>query len=417
MRELLLGLAIASPASAQVVDSSLAITNVSVVDVVAGVARPGSTVVVRGNRIVAVGPTAAVRVPVEARTIDGSRRFLIPGLWDMHVHLGNAGEESLAEFVKYGVTGVRDMGTERFERLREWRVEILSGARVGPRIVAAGPIVDGPTPNWPLRVTVPDAASARRAVDSLAAVGVDFIKVHQQLTRDAYFAVAAEARRLNIAFAGHVPVVVKGNEAAEAGQRSVEHLTGLPDTRDSTWVPFLRAYKKHGTWMDPTLITYWAIAHHRDSAVINDPRAATISESLKKFWVEQQSAWSGDLSQEGLSGLYRSMKDHLKGVYQEGIPILTGTDLGFVYVYPGSSLHEEMEHLVEAGMRPIDALRAATINPARYLGRDRELGTIEVNKLADMVLLDANPITAISNTKRIRAVVANGRAVDLQGLP
>jgi len=398
------------PSAAQSLDSVIAITNVTVIDVAAGIARPRTTVVVRGNRITAVGP--AVRAPAGAQVIDGTGRFLIPGLWDMHVHLGNAGEESLKEFVAHGVTGVRDMGTEQYEPLRRWRVEILSGARVGPRIVAAGPIVDGPTPNWPLRVTVPDAASARRAVDSLATVGVDFIKVHQQLTRDAYFAVAAEARRLNLHFAGHVPVVVTGVEAAEAGQRSVEHLTGLPDTRDSTWAPTLRAYKKHGTWMDPTLIVYWALAHHRDSAVINDPRAATISESLKKFWVEQRSAWSGDMSTEGLLGLYRGMLSHTRGLYEAGIPIMTGTDLGFVYVYPGSSVHEELEHLVEAGLSPLEALRASTLNPARYFSWERDLGTIAVGKLADLVLLDANPLTAIGNTKRIRAVVANGRLME-----
>ena len=399
-----------STLAAQSSDSTLAITSVTVIDVAAGAARPRTTVVVRGNRISVVGPSTTVRAPAGARVIDGTGRFLIPGLWDMHVHLGNAGEESLKEFVAHGVTGVRDMGVEQYEPLRRWRVEILSGARVGPRIVAAGPIVDGPTPNWPLRVTVPDAASARRAVDSLATVGVDFIKVHQQLTRDAYFAppagvlpVAAEARRLNLHFAGHVPVVVTGIEAVEAGQRSIEHLTGLPGSADSVRRATLAAFKRRGAWMDPTLSVYWALAHHRDSAVVNDPRVRTISASLRKFWDEQQSSWSGDLSPEGLTLLYRSMIADTRAVHGAGIPLLTGTDLGFIYVYPGSGLHEEMAYLVEAGLSPLDALRASTLNPARYFGWERDLGTIAVGKLADLVLLDANPLTAIGNTRRIQA--------------
>jgi imidazolonepropionase-like amidohydrolase len=373
------------------------------------VTRPATTVIIDGNRIRAVGPARSTRPPAGARIVDGSGKFLIPGLWDLHVHLGSAGKEALPQFIGWGVTGVRDMGTEQFEPLRQWRVEILSGRRVGPRIVAAGPIVDGPTPNWPLRVTVRDTADAARIVDSLAAVGVDFIKVHQQLGRETYFAVAARARRLDLAFAGHVPVGVSGIEASNAGQRSLEHGTGVPDAGDSAFASTVAAFRRNGTWISPTLAVYWSMAHLQDSSVLNDARIATLSSSLRDFWVLQKSSWSGDLSIEAFRRNYRQALTNLKALHAAGVPLLASTDLAFINVYPGSSVHEELEHMGEAGLRPIDALRTATLNPARYLDREHELGVIEPGRLADLVLLDANPLLSISNTRRIVAVLANGR--------
>jgi imidazolonepropionase-like amidohydrolase len=351
-------------------------------------------------------------IPAGAQVVDGKSGFVIPGLWDMHVHLGNAGEAALPQFIAHGVTGVRDMGTERFEPLRQWRVEVLAQTRVGPRIVAAGPIVDGQTPNWPLRVTVRDAESARKTVDSLAAVGVDFIKVHQQLSREAYFGVAAEARRLNIPFAGHVPVGVTGVEAAAAGQRSLEHMTGVPGVSEPTFHNVVAAFRRNTTWIDPTLSVYWVMAHRTDSAVINDPRNQLITPGLRQFWDEQQSAWSGDLSIPAMRASLDRMSASVRALQGAGIPLLTGTDLGFIYIYPGSSVHDELERLVAAGLLPLEALRAATLNPARYLGWERELGAVEAGKLADLVLLDANPLDSIRNTRRIRAVIANGRYFD-----
>jgi imidazolonepropionase-like amidohydrolase len=393
-------------------DPVTAITGVTVIDVRAGIARPGSTVVIEGNRIRAVGPAASISPPAGARVIDGTGKYLIPGLWDLHVHLGTAGEEALPFFIASGVTGVRDMGSEQFEPLRQWRVEILSGRRVGPRIVAAGPIVDGPTPNWPLRVTVRDTAEASRTVDSLAGVGVDFIKVHQQLARETYFAVAARARRLDLHFAGHVPVGVSGIEASNAGQRSLEHGTGVPDAVDSAFARTVATFRRNGTWVSPTLAVYWSMAHLTDSSVLNDPRIATLSRSMRDFWEMQKSSWSGDLSLEAFRKNYRQALTNVKALHAAGVPLLASTDLAFINVYPGSSVHEELEHLVEAGLGPLDALRTATLNPARYFAREHELGTVEQGRLADLVLLDANPLQSIQNTRRISVVISNGRVHD-----
>jgi imidazolonepropionase-like amidohydrolase len=394
----------------------LAITGVTIVDIRRGLLLPGSAVILRGNRIIAIGPSAATRPPAGARVIDGRGGFLIPGLWDLHVHLGTAGEGSLPLFIASGVTGVRDMGSEQFAPLRRWGIEALAGARVGPRIVAAGPIVDGPTPNWPLRVTVRDSAEARRTVDSLAIVGVDFIKVHAQLGREAYFGIAAEARRLDLPFAGHVPEPVTGIEASMAGQRSLEHMTGVPSVEDSSFVRTLAAFRGNRTWIDPTLSVYWALAHLTDSAVIDDQRNRFVTPSLRAFWDYQKVGWSGDMSPEPLRKTYLEMLARVHALQRGGIPLLTGTDLGFVYLHAGSGIHDELEHLVEAGLSPAEALRASTLNPARYLGREDDFGTVDRGKLADLVLLDANPLASIGNVRRIRVVIANGRVFDRRAL-
>jgi cytosine/adenosine deaminase-related metal-dependent hydrolase len=221
----LLSAAIAGPAAAQ--SPTLVIRHVNVVDVVAGEVLPDQTVVVRGDRIAAIGASRDLAASTGPRIVDGRGRFLIPGLWDMHVHtVVPSGRPLLALYVANGVTGVRDMAGE-WDTLRHWRAEIASGALVGPRIVASGPYLEGgevPIPH--LLTRTPE--EARLAVDSLARLGVDFIKVHGQLTRDTYFAAARAARERRIPFAGHVARGVTAAEASDSGQRSLEHLLAIP---------------------------------------------------------------------------------------------------------------------------------------------------------------------------------------------
>jgi imidazolonepropionase-like amidohydrolase len=406
-----------APALARCSDEGvIAVRDVAVIDATRGPPKPGQTVLVREGRITAVGPTDRVAVSADARIVDGRGRFLIPGLWDMHVHLGDATEAALPLFVAFGVTGVRDMGSEGFESLRRWRVEALSGARVGPRIVAAGRILDGGT--YPAnRLIVRGEAEARRAVDSLAAAGVDFIKVHEHLDRDSYFGAAAEARKLGIPFAGHVPakddaMVVTGIEAADAGQRCFEHLNFLPFADDGPLQALLTALRKNRTWVTPTLSVYSVMARRGEPDVKNDPRAKYVAQGLKRHWDEQRAGWANGPGPDFYRKFLRRKLDGVRSLRDAAVPLLAGTDVGFPDVYPGSGLHDELEHLVEAGLTPGEALRAATCDAARYLERDRDLGTVETGKRADLVLLDANPLDDIRNTRGIRAVLMNGRLFD-----
>jgi hypothetical protein len=390
-----------------------AITHVNVIDVIHGTAKPDCTVEIRGNRITDIGPSSAITLPPDAQTVDGSGKFLIPGLWDMHVHLGNATEATLPVLVYYGITGVRDMGSPSFETLRQWNVEALSGKRVGPRIVAPGPILGMSPPYfWTWQVHNPE--EARKAVDYLAGIGVDFIKVTQSFDRETYFAVADEASKVGLPLAGHLPLNDDGNgfkvsgvEASNAGQKCFEHLHGIPLPFQPPEPQLIPTLLRNGTWVDPTLTPYWTRAHMDELiAAKDDPRLKYLVPSLR----EEQ--WDPVLGQKRNPSFDRQMlqwrMDQVRMLYHNGIPLLAGTDLGSPYVYPGE-VDKEMELFVEAGLSPLDALRTATINPARYLDREKVLGSVEDGKYADLVVLDANPLDDIHNVEKVNAVVLNGR--------
>jgi hypothetical protein len=386
---------------------------VNVIDVIHGTAKPDLTVVIRGNRIIEIGAASAVTPPATAQVVDARGKFLIPGLWDMHVHLGNATEATLPLLVYYGITGVRDMGSPSFETLRQWNVDTLSGRRVGPRIVAPGPILGMSPPYfWTWQVHNPE--EARKAVDYLAGIGVDFIKVTQTFDRETYFAVADEASKVGLPLAGHLPVnddgngfKVSGEEASNAGQKCFEHLHGIPLPFQPPEPQLIPTLLRNGTWVDPTLTPYWTSAHMDELiAAKEDPRLKHVVPSLR----EEQ--WNPVLGQKRNPAFAQQMlkwrMDQVKMLYQSGVPLLAGTDLGFPYVFPGE-VDKELELFVEAGLTPLDALRTATMNPARYLDRDKVLGSIEPGKFADLVLLNANPLDDIHNVENVQAVVLNGR--------
>jgi hypothetical protein len=389
-----------------------AIVNVTIVDVAAARTIPGMTVILTDNRITAVGPSQTVIVPPGARVIDGRGEFLCPGFWDMHVHLGNATAAALPVFIAFGVTGVRDMGSPRYEVNHALSIEALSGARVGPRIVAGGPILDGSGTDSN-RVIIRTPADARRVVDSLARIHVDFIKVHEHMSRELYFAIAAEARRLSVPFVGHVPAddtsfLVSGIEASNAGQASLEHMFGVPFPADTAFTDLYSTLRANHTWVDPTLVTMWTSSHACDTTVSLSEDITYTSPGLRAFWVSQVPKCPSP-SIRIREFVFNSRMKGIAPLRAAGIPLLAGTDVGFPYVIPGKSLHKELALLVEAGLTPAEALATATSNPARFLGLDNELGAIKPGWLADLVLLRADPLRDISAVSRIETVIANGR--------
>jgi imidazolonepropionase-like amidohydrolase len=429
---------------------ALAITHVTVIDATGAAARPDQTVVIRDGRIVALGK--GVAVPDGADVVDGTGKFLIPGLWDMHAHIaavGPAGAQAYLDlFLANGVTGVREMHAYFPDLIFTLRKEVEAGKRTGPRIVAAGSMIDGPNPSAGGAVPAADAAQARAAVQALKKRGADFIKVHSKLPRDAYFAVADEAKKQGLAFAGHVPEAVSAAEASDAGQRSIEHLTGLwiscsadeqalrKETTEAfragragdiallirLWLkpvdsysePKARAlyerFAKNHTWQTPTLVLVRAIASLDDPRFTADRRVGYMPASLRTFWDPKGPQYQAIT--KGLVNLKPAFKRSVEEVgkmHRAGVEILAGTDTPFPFCFPGFSVHDELALLVEAGLTPMEAVQSATRNPARCLGRLDDLGTIEKGKLADLVLLDANPLEAITNTQRIAAVVVRGK--------
>ncbi len=434
----------AAPAHAQQSPASLAITNVTVVDVEATdtskASKAGQTVLVAGERITAVGPTGSMLLPAATTIVDGRGKFLIPGLWDMHVHMFFDGmrEQMMALFVPNGVTGVRDMGGEQLNELAAIRRSIANGQVVGPRIVAAGPLVDGPKPIHPFSIKVSNAAEGREAVRTLKRDGADFVKPYSLLPREAYFAIAEESKRQALPFAGHVPHVVTAIEASDAGQKSVEHyfyidissaeqelrreFAGSLDkgqrskildraiaTVDDAKVSAIgRRFARNGTWFVPTLIASRGAAFTQDPKYLQDQRRRFLPKQIREWWESEE----GDVSSAAAAQkqlYYAADLRVTRLMHAAGAGILAGSDMVNPNALPGFGLHDELELLVEAGMPPLQALQAATYNPALYLERSEELGSVKPGKYADLILLEANPLERISNTRRISAVFLNGK--------
>jgi imidazolonepropionase-like amidohydrolase len=421
---------------------TIVITDVNIVDVRTGEIRPDQVVIIEKNRIIAVGSRKETRYPRNAPTIlNGRGAFLIPGLWDMHVHLAfgdwfpRADEISLPLFVANGVTGVRDMGSD-LQTVQSWRNEIEAGRLLGPRIMTPGPMLDGPKPRFPSSITVATPEDGRRAVDQLKLSGADFIKLQSLLPRDAVFAIAEEARQQGIPFEGHVPDSVRGSEMANAGMHSFEHLIGIFEGSspledeflkgDKTEAKFLASYDpvrasalaallaKNQTWQCPTLV--W----ERGGNLIDvtDFSKDVRAKYVPAYWKDQTwKKFTEQVKQESNTDNLETRKEFIEKelevvqlLHKAGVPFLAGTDTpSGVYIFPGFSLHEELQRFVAAGFTPLEALQTATLNPARFFQMEDQFGVIEKGKIADLVFLDANPLEDIRNTEKVSGVILNGR--------
>ena len=420
-------------------DKPLALTHLTVVDTETGALMRDATVLIQGTRIVAVGHHLAL--PSNTTRVEARGKFVIPGLWDMHVHtnfgdwLPGGQEVILPLFVANGVTGVRDMGGD-LEVLKAWRGQIEGGTATGPRMVISGPMLDGPTPRFPASISIASTADAENAVKRLKEGAADFIKIQSLIPRDPYFAAARQAKQLGLTFVGHVPDAVRASEASDSGQKSIEHLTGVFEgcstiedqlmrgpkgprrfvetyNRDRAEALFQR-FARNQTWQVPTLI--W----ERGQWLIDksDFRHHPLGKYVPAYWKEH--TWPmftrdilAEMDTDPVAYRERFVAKELEIVGRMrrlGVPFMAGTDTAAgVYVVPGFSLHDELALFVEAGFTPLQALQTATLNPARFLGKEADFGTVAPGKLADLVLLDANPLADIRGTRRIRALVLNGR--------
>ncbi|MCE9560648.1 MAG: amidohydrolase family protein [Planctomycetes bacterium] len=464
----------------------LAITGVTIIDGTGAAPQADMTVLITGDRITEIGKTGRVTIPEGAKQIKADGKFMIPGLWDMHVHLE---KEFLPQFVANGVTGVRHMfsrqGVPGFPSppAHDWQKEIESGRMVGPRIVATMRMLDGLNgtapviPGSAIPIRTPD--EGRAAVAKMRTDGEDFIKVYPFLKPDAYFAILEEAARgpRKLAVSGHVPHAVRAADASDRGQKSMEHLYGVvlgcskqedqlrkeliglmesgamvKDTLDAaaawriqvkaldsydepTADALFKKFVKNGTWQVPTLVTRRVWASLNDPKFTDDPRKKTLPPRMRFAWMATNAQeaikvrvfgaevavkvkekkfpilgiWLSDNDIEQQKLLFEGHLRLVKAMHKAGVPMLTGTDTPVPFCFPGSGVHDELELLVQAGLTPAEALRAATRNPAEYLDKLKDLGTVERGKLADLVLLDANPLDDIKNIRKVHAVVLNGR--------
>lgn len=421
--------------------------NVRLIDGTGAPARDDQVVVIRGDSIAEVGPADEVLGVPGARLIDAEGRTMIPGLFDMHVHLSKARAPALPLFVAHGVTAVRDLGGD-WPELRRWRREIRSGERVGPRIRTSGPYIETASnvermtrlrgegemvePVERTRVPVDSPERARRVVDSIAGLGVDLIKFRTVETMAIYRALAAAADSTGLPLAGHtlgipLPAVL------DAGQESVEHFLFpvMDEMPEEERRALFRQMADRGTAIVPTLVTWTFNTLAPDSvleAVVADtagryePRGRYLSAYLEADWREQLAERVGEEGGEADSApdweaIHASTLRNLREMHRAGVTILPGSDLAVLGIFPGSSLHYELELLVEqVGLTPMEALVAATRESAGWLEMADSVGTVEAGKRADLVLLEGDPLEDIRNTRRIHTVVKGGRVWGPAGL-
>ncbi len=416
-----------------------------------GTGRPpvrDATVVLAGDRVLAAGRRHDV--PRGARVVDLAGKYVIPGLWDLHTHASVFATTVPALHVVQGVTGIREMFGQ--PETHDVRRLVEAGQVLGPRMVIGSTIVDGPASIWPGTDIVRTPAEARAAVRRAKDGGADFVKVYSFLSPECYAAIAAEARRLRIPFAGHVPARVPVQDALE--QHTHEHLYNLftstsddadglyarlrsmpDDPADPNWwgrhagrieraavathsparaQALFSAMVSRGAWQSPTLFVERNMSRSPET-IVNDPvaleRMRYIPVGLREQWRTIMSGRPARTPEEVAEGVRfgDAWLRLLGAMHSAGVGVVAGTDAGFAYVFPGFSLHDELALLVRAGLSPMAALRSATSEAARCVGLAHRSGTVTSGKQADLVVLDADPLADIANTSRIHAVVARGR--------
>lgn len=441
---LFLAFALSLPARAQ----QLTIVHARIIDVATGAIRPDMTVVISGPRIVRVGPSAKAN-PKAGRVVDARGQYLMPGLWDMHTHVyfdgtANAGTDLILPLLlANGVTGIRDMGSQ-LDSILQARTAVAAHRRLGPRLVVSGPMLDGPKSPYKAAIPVATAEEGRQAVNMLKARGVDFIKIQSYVPRAAYFAIAAEAKAVGLPFEGHVPDAVSAAEAVAAGQRTFEHLIGVFEASSTDEALYMAGGEKspgrllatynaaredaavqllaaHQVWQCPTL--FWERGQWLVDSIAwrQDPDLAYAGHNwVAQRWPKAQASIAQTLDAEPRPVRARFVThelDLVRKLHAARVGFLAGTDApAGVDVLPGVSLHLELQRFVAAGFTPLEALQTATLNPARFYNRLQDFGSVAPGRLADLVLLSANPLADIANTRRIAAVVADGRYLSRQDL-
>jgi imidazolonepropionase-like amidohydrolase len=436
----------------------LSVRDVTVIDAVGGVKR-GQTVLIQGDRILDAGPAQRVPTPSGATVIDGTGKFLIPGLADMHTHATGIDDTDPELYAVNGVTTTRQMSASA--EARAWQQQIAAGTRLGPQWTIGSRLIDGSPSLWDgldpdgsVHLPVADAPQARTAVRQELAANAAFIKTYTRLTRESFLAIADEAAKAGLPFLGHVPDFVELTEASDRGMRTIEHLfefwydTSSDENRlrrgvasvpigggdYNGWFNRMEPYEyaaartydrrkaervfgrvaRNGTFVTPTLVLH-ETNDMPERIDRHDPRYRYFSADMIGYW-----DWA--LDDLYLPGRTPAQIAQTREIFQRrlgltadlaaaGVRLMTGTDLGTTYLMPGFSLHDELALFVRAGLKPIEALAASTLHPARYLGR-HDQGVVARGAVADLVLLDADPLHDIRNTTRINSVFVRGHLID-----
>ena len=428
---------------------TVALTHANVVDVETGAIRKDQTIIIQGKTIRSIGGP----IPNGAQVTDLKGGYVIPGLWDMHTHIGATGRSSLALYIANGVTGIRDMGSVR-GKIRPWKDSIDTGKLIGPRMLLASPIIENTSwletvGNWAKqggdlnliedlagRIPVNTPASARKAVDSSIALNADFIKIRNDPPPAALFALLRRARDKNIPVAGHWPSRISPAEASDSGYRSLEH--GALSSANGQLGPTLERmsaderralfarFGRNRTAFTPTVTSLKGFRLTPDSIIArtlsdtlgaNDPRMRYVDRALLAGWKAEFDLKAREQPPLDWAAFNKSWLRDLREMADAKVLLLAGTDAAGPLVFPGFGVADELAALVkDAGLTPLQSLQTATLNVAKWMSDEKSFGTVGAGKSADLVVLDGNPLDDINNVSRIRYVIRDGRVLNRSAL-
>ncbi len=438
------------------VSADLVIQNAFVLNFETGQFDKAETVIVFDQKITHVG--GAISFDERAEILDGAGGYIVPGFWDAHVHSITAANWHFPMLVRFGVTNVRNMHTSEpdpFDKISSLKSRVASGELLGPTMIANGPILDGTHSVWPGTIVVASRDKAEKTVEELKISGADFIKVYDSLAPDVYEALSIAAQKYGLAVDGHMPAQLDPRDAARLGHRSVEHMSGLVIGCSSAQGRIQESYAElfaaeplpfpqnmmaffdligelNATWdeakcnelidvyaagniaVTPTLVNGVSMTNPR-SLIEDEGVTELVPEEILDRWMPDLNSPRNQMMQAIMAPLQANTPRMLSMLKDADVPIVAGTDLGNSFLIPGHSLHTEMELLVDAGLTPLDALRAATLTPSKVFAPERQTGRIKSGYEADLILLDRDPLVDISNTRSIRQVVLRGSLIDIDG--
>ncbi len=447
------------------IKGDILIKDVHIVDVEKGQITSNQNLVILDNRIVHIDSNAQHFDYKVTGIVEASGKYIIPGLWDMHAHPDDpevwrmkpeADKRDLMMplFVVHGVTGIRDMAGS-LDVVKAWRKQYEAGELLTPKIFAGGPLLDGPNPMWDGSVGIDSPEKVKPIVDSLIMEGVDFLKVYSLLPRGIYLELSRYANEIDFPFVGHVPFTVPPSEAAKTGMKSQEHLLEIlkecADTPSEEFIANVRKmengidrsnainafrlstfseskadslydlFVEKEIWHCPTLSMWYKNAWYeselpKDKALLN-----YLPKYLQKYWTPDVNDHLTNRDNtkfvETKKELYKLYLKMVKRMHEKGVQLLAGTDTGAnPLCFPGIGVHNELEVLVDAGLSSAEALKTATLNPAVFLEIEKDYGTVAIGKVADLVLLDQDPLTDIKNVKSIAYVIRDGKVIDSVGI-
>jgi len=447
----------------QTYNNAIFIENITTVDAINGVQK-NRTVIIQGNKILKIDNSSNIKLNNSNKIIDGTGKFLIPGLWDFHVHFAYIEELAPAMFelfLAYGITSVRDTGG-KIDFIKKWKNKADNSMTKAPRVMIAGPLLDGEpnvydgSPGRPeLSVGLDDVTTAQEMVDSLNTIGVDLLKAYEMLSPEQFSAITKKARTHDLMVTGHVPLSMDVISAVNAGLNSMEHMRNLEFSTAKNWKTLLTQRRKllAEGMMDQGGVLRSRIHNAQRSLALENQDEYQTKKVLKKLaennvyqiptlsimtlsvnrpfkdstWMDSYRFLPKEVEKKWRDGAERIMEsqaseqrtkysawlhDMVKKANDAEVKILAGTDCPIGYLTPGLSLHDELLLLSKSGMSNMEILKSATYGPAEYFNMQDQLGTIADDMIADLLILDGNPLEDIRNTQKINAVIKDGSLMD-----